>query len=76
MHVGRNFGSNALDGTIPAALSELNKLSVLCARRARDAVPCACVRVHLPVGVRTHPCVRPHAPSHCRARTLAARGRE
>ncbi len=29
-----------------------------------------------PVGVRKHPCVRPHAPSHCLARALAARGRE
>ena len=35
MHVGRDFGSNALDGTIPAALSALNKLSFLCARHAR-----------------------------------------
>ena len=38
-------------------------------RRAR-----ACER--RPVGVRKHPCVRPHAPSHCRARALVARGRE
>jgi hypothetical protein len=35
---------------------------------------CACER--LPVGVREHPCARPHAPPHCRARALAARGRE
>jgi hypothetical protein len=34
----------------------------------------ACER--LPVGVRKHPCVRVHAPSHCRASALAARGRE
>jgi hypothetical protein len=34
----------------------------------------ACKR--LPVRVREHRCVRLHAPSHWRARTLAARGRE
>jgi hypothetical protein len=40
----RSFESNKLDGTIPAALSALKLLSVLCARRARDAAPRACVR--------------------------------
>ncbi len=37
----RAFFSNSLDGTIPAALSELKLLSYLCARNARDAAPCA-----------------------------------
>jgi hypothetical protein len=40
----RDFASNSLDGTIPDSLSALNLLSFLCARRARDAAPCACVR--------------------------------
>jgi hypothetical protein len=30
----RSFGSNSLDGTIPAALSALKLLSYLCVRRA------------------------------------------
>jgi hypothetical protein len=47
----RDFESNSLDGTIPAALSALNLLSFLCARPARDAAPCACVRAPRPVGV-------------------------
>jgi hypothetical protein len=40
----RAFRNNSLDGTIPAALSALKLLSFLCARPARDAAPCACVR--------------------------------
>jgi hypothetical protein len=50
LHIGtnharrRNFFSNKLDGTIPVALSELNLLKELCARRTRDAAACACVR--------------------------------
>ncbi len=35
----RDFSSNKLDGTIPAALSALNNLTALCARRARHALP-------------------------------------
>ena len=42
MRPRRNFGSNKLDGTIPAALSALNLLTRLCARRARDAALGAC----------------------------------
>ena len=72
MHVGRDFRSNALDGTIPAALSELKLLSFLCACPACDAAPCACERALRPVGVRTRPCVRVHALSHRRARAYLA----
>jgi hypothetical protein len=40
----RSFGANSLDGTIPAALSALNSLAILCACPARNAAPCAAVR--------------------------------
>ena len=57
----RDFRLNALDGTIPAALSALNKLSVLCARPASKPAP---VRVRasagLLVSVRTPACARTH----------------
>jgi hypothetical protein len=72
----RYFRSNSLDGTIPAALSALNLLRVLCARTARNAAPCACVQAPACLWVCKHPCVHPHALSHCHSRTLAARGRE
>ncbi len=76
----RDFRLNALDGTIPAALSALNKLSVLCARPASKPAP---VRVRasagLLVSVRTPACARTHrrtalrVPSpHVAVSTLAA----
>ncbi len=62
----RDFSSNKLDGTIPAALSALKLLTALCARRACNAAPFACVRAPRPDGARKRPCAHLHAPSHCR----------
>ena len=59
----RDVYSNKLDGTIPVALSALKLLSYLCARRARDAAPCACVRAP------ARWC--PYAPLRAPARTVA-----
>ncbi len=80
MHVGRNFGSNSLDGTIPAALSALNKLSFLCARSSRDAAlvrlrasACPLVSVSTPACARTHRRTAVRVPSpHVAGSTLAA----
>jgi hypothetical protein len=72
----RYFGFNSLDGTIPAALSALNKLSALCARPARDNALCACVQalsVSTPACARTHRRTAVRVPSpHVAVSMLAA----
>jgi hypothetical protein len=60
----RNFGSNSLDGTIPAALSALKLLTALCVRPARNAAPLLRSVNRAPllrrtVRVSNHPCELP-----------------
>jgi hypothetical protein len=67
----RDFGSNSLDSTIPAALSALNSLRFLCVRPARNAAPLLRCVNRAPCRCCAAPFVSAITPASYRARILA-----